>query len=65
MLPMLGKDGIIHVCSLKNTKESICKESVPSARTNPDFGKLRNIVWCYDCSALLEDYERGIKSEKE
>lgn len=59
MLPMLGKDGIIHACSFKNTKFSVCSESVPSARTNPDFAKLRNIVWCHECSATLEDFERS------
>lgn len=54
-ITVLGVDGVIHCASNSNTEFSACSKHMPTKRVNPDFNKLTDIVWCYECSALLED----------
>ncbi len=59
-LSVLGNDNKIHCCSVDNKEITSCRE-VTVRQVNPDFGKLQsvgiNILWCYECSYLLEKQE--------
>lgn len=54
-LPTLGKDGKIHCCTFQDKTVSACTEKMPIARVEPDFNKMKSILWCYECSAKLEN----------
>lgn len=50
----LGKDNKIHCCAVDNKGVSFCEASMPITQVNPDFTKLRELTWCYECSHLIE-----------
>ena len=52
---VLGKDDLIHVSTYNNLKFSACESNIQVKKVNPDFGKLKSILWCYECSALNEE----------
>lgn len=53
----LGKDNLIHCCSVSNKKVSTCEDHVSIKQVNPNFYKLPLVMWCYECSAILERSE--------
>ena len=53
----LGVDGKIHCCEVSDKGVSSCAERVPVKQVNPDFEKLFEITWCYECSAIFEKQE--------
>ena len=53
----LGVDGKIHCCEVSDKEISTCEDKVPVAQVNPDFWKLPDVVWCYECSAIFEEQE--------
>lgn len=50
----LGVDGKIHCYSVYNKQVSSCECAIPSAQINPDFRKLPEVVWCYECSDIID-----------
>ena len=54
-ITVLGVDNIIHCSNHSDTTKSACNAKVPVKRVDPDFEKLSDIIWCYECSDILED----------
>lgn len=52
---VLGNDNVIHCAKYSDTSKTACEKHIPVKRINPNFDKLRNILWCYECSAILEE----------
>ncbi|AHK11593.1 hypothetical protein S140_186 [Shewanella sp. phage 1/40] len=60
-LAAVGVDGVIHCCSVFNKEISCCESNMPIKQVNPNFSKLTNITWCYECSHLLDLEENYVK----
>jgi len=56
-LVVLGKDDKIHCCNVGDKKVSCCEEKIPVQQVCPDFYKLGSVIWCYECSHLLDQQE--------
>lgn len=54
---VLGVDNLIHCCTYSNSKTTACAQKMPVKRINPDFSKLSDIMWCYECSNIIEESE--------
>lgn len=57
----LGKDNVLHCCSVDNKSTTSCKSKISVNQVNPNLSKLQNagisLIWCYECSYLLEKQE--------
>ncbi|UZV41145.1 hypothetical protein vBVpaMR16F_79 [Vibrio phage vB_VpaM_R16F] len=54
-LVAVGKDNIIHAVDVSDKSRSCCEKGIPIKQVNPNFYKLNHeILWCYECSYLLE-----------
>lgn len=53
----LGVDNKIHCVSVADKSMSCCEDAMPIKRVNPDFSKLSEITWCYECSSLIGEQD--------
>ena len=62
-LVCLGQDSVLHCCGVGDKTTTSCGE-VTVKQTNPDLSKLQkagiSLIWCYECSHLLEKQENRL-----
>lgn len=57
LITALGVDDIMHCVDTnkKDLSKSECSKKIPIKKVNPDFSKIKSVLWCYECSDLLHD----------